>query len=126
MTWKIKKTTWIVILGMFCLLSTAFASAQSQKYEALLGTWDIQTEDGAYTMVFEFSLDGEKLVGKYTGQSGTVAMEKLSFEKNVLGFTVNLNGMVIDYAATIVEDTLAGTLTLEYGQANIVGKKRKG
>jgi len=114
----------IVTLGVFCLVLTASA-ARSQKYEALLGTWDVQTEDGSFSMVFEFSLDGEKLVGKYTGQSGTVAMEKLNFEDNLLSFSVNLNGMIIDYAATVGGEEFAGTLTLEYGQANVIGKKRK-
>ncbi len=67
----------------------------------------------------------ESLAGKYTGSSGETEMEDLSFEDNELGFSVDVNGMVIDFSATIEGENLEGMLSLEHGEANITGTKRK-
>jgi hypothetical protein len=115
----------IVCLGFFCAALSTVAGAQAQKYEDLLGTWDVQTEDGTYTFVFEFSMQGDTLVGKYTGSSGQADMENLTYENNALKFSVNVNSMVIDFSATISGEKLSGMLSLQYGEANITGTKRK-
>jgi hypothetical protein len=106
-------------------LSTAGAD-QTQKPEALLGTWDVKMEDSGREFVFEFSIKDGKLVGKYTGASGTSEMANLAFENNTVKFSVTVGGtMVIDFSAIIAEDKLTGMLSLEYGEAAIVGSKRK-
>lgn len=114
---------------LFCLSVTFLAGAQDTDYEALLGEWDVQTEDGQYTFVFVFSMEGESLKGIFQGMSGDVEMEDLSFKDSELSFTVNIDAggqaMAIDYSATIEGDTLEGYLSMEYGEANITGKKRK-
>jgi hypothetical protein len=121
----------MVIVGivLFFLSATFLASAQEADYEALLGEWDAQTEDGQYTFVFVFSMEGETLKGIFQGMTGDVEMEDLSFEENELAFTVTLDAggqsMVIDFQATIEGDSLEGFLSMEYGEANITGKKRK-
>jgi hypothetical protein len=119
----------IVGIVLFCLSATFLASAQEANYEALLGDWDVQTEDGQYTFVFVFSMEGESLKGIFQGMSGDVEMEELSFKDSELSFTVNIDAggqvMAIDYCATIEGDTLEGYLSMEYGEANITGKKRK-
>lgn len=114
---------------LFCLSVTFMAAAQEKGYEGLLGEWDVQTEDGQYTFVFVFSTEGETLMGLFKGTSGDYEMEDLSFEDYALKFTVNIDAggqsMVIDFSATIEGDTLEGYLSMEYGEANITGKKRK-
>ena len=114
----------IFFVAVFCLATASVFSAQAKKYEALLGTWDVETESGEYTFTFVFSMDGETLKGNFTGRAGDTEMENLSFEDNKLEFTVD-TGLVIDFSATIEGDTLEGMLSLEYGEANISGKKKK-
>jgi hypothetical protein len=123
------RTLWAASLAAFLGLALAvFAPAGTQtpeqKYAALLGTWDAQTEGGAYTFIFEFSIEKGVLKGKYTGSAGTTDMENLKFENNLLSFSVNVNGMALDYSAVIDGDKLSGQVSLQYGQADITGKKR--
>ncbi len=114
----------IFVVAVFCLSTASVFSGQAKKYEALLGTWDVETESGEYTFTFVFSMDGETLKGNYIGSSGEAEMENLSFEDNKLKFTVDV-GMVIHFSATIEGDALEGMLSMEYGEANITGAKRK-
>ncbi len=115
----------IIFIAVFCLSSAGVFSAQAKKYEALLGTWDVETESGEFTFTFVFSMDGETLKGTFTGDSGESEMENLSFEDNEVKFTVDIGMMVIDFSATIEGDSLEGMLSMEYGEANISGKKIK-
>jgi hypothetical protein len=115
----------IVALALIAL-PTAGAAQAGKKYEALLGTWDVKTEDGGREFVFEFFLKDNKLAGKFTGASGTSEMAGLTFEDNTVKFSVTVgNGMVIDYSAIVAEDKLSGTLSLQYGEAGITGTRRK-
>jgi hypothetical protein len=104
----------------------AQAQTQAQKPDALLGTWDVKMEDGSREFVWEFTLKDGKLAGKYSGASGTSEMANLTFENNTVRFSVTVgNGMTIDFSAIVAEDKLSGMLSLEYGEAPIVGAKRK-
>ena len=118
------KPVLIFILLIFCL-SASMVFGQAEKDKPLLGTWDVQTEDGSYEFIFEFSLQEDTLTGKFTGSSGETDMENLTFEDNKLSFSVDINGMIIDFAATIDGDSLEGMLSLEFGEANISGTRRK-
>jgi hypothetical protein len=119
------------VLGiiLFSLAVIFPAVAQEMGYKGLLGEWDVQTEDGQYTFEFVFSMEGETLKGLFKGTTGEYEMEDLSFEDNELKFTVTIEAggqsMTIDYSATIEGDSLEGFLSMEYGEANITGKKRK-
>jgi len=119
----------IVLVTIVCLIAPLSVFSQTQKYEALLGQWDVQTEDGQYTFVFNFFLKEGKLAGLFSGQAGETEMEDLTFEDNKVVFLVNIDaggqGMAIDFEATIEGDDLEGQLSLEFGEANIAGKKRK-
>jgi hypothetical protein len=118
------KVLLIFVAAVFCFSTVSVFSAQVKKYEALLGTWDVETESGEYTFTFEFFMDGDILKGNYTGRSGEAEMENLSFEDNTLKFTVDV-GMVIDFSVTVEDESLEGMLSMEYGEANITGKKRQ-
>jgi len=123
---QILTTAWIIL---FCLSVTFLAVAQEKNYEALLGEWDVQTEDGQYAFVFTFSMEDGALKGMFQGSTGEVEMEDLTYENNELTFTVNIEAggrsMPIDFSATIERDGLEGMLSLEFGEANISGKRRK-
>ena len=118
-----------VVIGTFCVGMVSPSVVQEKEYEALLGEWDVQTEDGQYTFVFVFSMEGDALKGLFKGTTGEYEMENLSFEDNQVSFTVDIDAggqtMTIDYTATIDGDALKGYLSMEYGEANITGEKRK-
>ena len=114
----------IIAAGVFCFVLAGTASAQENQYQALLGTWDVQTDSGEYGFTFVFFMDGDTLKGTYTGRSGEAEMENLSFEGNTLKFSVDV-GMVIGFTATVEDNTLEGMLSMEYGEASITGKKIK-
>ncbi len=122
-------TKLIALLAIASLMAPLSVFAQAQKYEALLGIWDVETENGQYTFVFNFSLKEGKLAGLFTGQAGETEMEDLTFEDNKVVFLVNIDAggqeMPIDFEATIAGDNLEGMLALEFGEATIVGEKRK-
>lgn len=119
----------LAVLAAILVLAVAWpaaARAQAQSYDELLGTWDVKLEDGSREFVFEFALKDGKLTGRYTGASGTADMTDLTFEGHTVKFNVTVgNGMVIAYSAVVAEDKLTGTLSLEFGDAAITGKRRK-
>ena len=89
----------------------------------------MQTEDGQFTFVFTFSMDEDTLVGMFEGPTGEVEMEDISFEDNELIFTVTVDAggqvIVVDFSATIEEDSMEGFLSMEMGEMNFSGKKRE-
>lgn len=116
-------------ISMILLAVLAFSASglsQDQKYDALLGTWDVKMEDGSREFVFEFAMKDGQLAGKYTGASGSAEMADLIFEEGTVKFNVTVGGnMIINYSAVVAEDKLIGTLSLEFGEAGITGMKRK-
>jgi hypothetical protein len=117
-------TAFLLIVALFAI--PASGTAQAQKYDALLGTWDVKMEDGGREFVFEFKMEDGKLAGKYTGASGTSEMTDLTFEDNTVKFNVTVgNDMVITYSAIVAEGKLSGMLSLQFGEAAITGTKRK-
>jgi hypothetical protein len=116
----------VLLTALFVITLTTAGATQVKNAEALLGTWDVKTEDGAREFVFEFSMKDNKLAGKFTGGSGTSEMANLTFENNTVKFSVTVgNGMVIDFSAIVAEDKLSGMLSLQYGEAAITGARRK-
>lgn len=124
--------TGFVFLGIVLtalLLTAPGICLESQQYDALLGEWDAETEGGQYTFVFKFFMQEGKLAGTFAGQSGEVEMQNLAFSDNKVTFTVEIDAggqsMAIDFEATIDGENLEGFLSMEYGEGNITGKKRK-
>lgn len=116
----------VIMVSAVAALTAPAAGAQADKYGKLPGVWDARTDDGAFKFVFEFALEDGRLAGTYTGQSGTVTMKDLNYEDGVLSFSVELSGMVIEFAASVVDDHMAGTLSLQFGEAAFAGTRRKG
>lgn len=123
---KLHTLTIVALTAALSLGLTAVGATQAQKPDALLGTWDVKTEDGAREFVFEFSMKDNKLAGKFTGGSGTSEMANLTFADNTVKFSVTVGtDMVIDFSAIVAEDKLSGMLSLQYGEAAITGARRK-
>jgi hypothetical protein len=63
------------------------------------------------------------------GPSGEVDMEDISFEDNELMFTVTVDAggqmFIVDFSATIEDDTIEGFLSMEMGEMSFSGKKRE-
>lgn len=118
-----------IVIGAVCLGMASTSGVQEKGYEALLGEWDVQTEDGQYAFVFIFSVEEDVLKGIFKGSTGEYEMKDLSFDGKDVQFTVNIDAggqtMTIDYSAAVDGDSLEGYLSMEYGEANITGKKRK-
>jgi hypothetical protein len=116
-------------LVLFCQLISSAAFGQEDPYKDLLGKWDVQTEDGQYTFVWTFIIDKGELTGTSVSSSGEFKMENLKFENGKVTFLVNVvaggQTMPIQFSAVIEGDSLRGGLSLQYGEANIVGKKKK-
>jgi hypothetical protein len=123
---KLRRLMIVALTTALVLGLSAAGRAQAQKPDALLGIWDVKTEDGSREFVWDFSLKDGKLVGKHSGASGSVDMADLTFADNTVKFHVTVgNGMVIDFSAIVADDKLSGTLSLQYGEAGITGAKRK-
>jgi polyisoprenoid-binding protein YceI len=122
-----RKKNLMVALFAGCMIfaTAAAAAAQEDKYAAVLGVWDVQTEDASFAFEFEFTLKDGELVGKFTGSSGAREMNRLTFEAGLLKFQVDVNGMIIDFTAVVTGEKMSGGLSLEYGEAAITGTKRK-
>jgi hypothetical protein len=113
----------IFLVSVFAF--SAWIAAQAKKYEPILGTWDVQTEDGSYQFTFEFTMQGDTLAGKFIGSSGESEMKDLTFENGKLTFSVDVNGMIIEFSAAIDGDNMEGMLSLQYGEANFTGVRKK-
>jgi hypothetical protein len=122
---RIRVVAAVLVAGCLAVALQAGAGFQESKYTAILGLWEAQTEDGIYTFEFEFVYRNDELVGKYHGLSGTRNMLNLSFEDGLVRFSVDVNGMILNFVATVAKDKLSGMISLQYGDANIVGAKRK-
>ena len=119
----------IFFIQVFIFFSLTAFGVQAKKHEALLGTWDVETESGSYRFIFKFILQDGDLVGIYIGNSGEAIMEDLSFEDNTICFYVIVDAidrdLILDFEATVNGNILEGIISLEYGDANIIGKKRE-
>jgi len=71
----------------------------------------------------------DTLKGLFKGSTGDYQMKDLSYENNQVQFTVTIDAggqtMSLDFFAAIDQDSLEGYLSMDYGEANVTGKKRK-
>lgn len=110
----------------FCLISTGAYGGQN---EALLGTWDVETEDGQFSFAFNFFMEEDILAGTFEGPMGDVAMQNIEFKDKQITFSleIDMGDMVIavDVDATIDGDSLQGMIAADMGDMGISGTKRK-
>ena len=115
------------ILGVRAVVSGG--QTQESPYKDLIGIWDVQTEDGQRTFIFTFSVENGELKGVFTGQLGEFKMENLKVEDGKVTFLVNLSTggqeMPINFAVIVAGESLTGMLSLQFGESDIVGRKKK-
>lgn len=123
---KTLRLGFLVLTFAFCFISTSALVGQN---EALLGTWDIETEDGQFSFAFKFSMEEDTLVGIFEGPMGDVEMQNIEFKDNHLTFSMEIDAggqvMAVDVEATIDEDTVQGMLAADMGEMGFSGSKRK-
>ncbi len=124
MTLQDRKPAAVFAAGILVVALLSAAAPQEDEYAAILGVWEAQTEDGIYTFEFEFSILNGELVGKYHGFSGTRDMQWLTYDGGLVKFQVDVNGMILNFMATVAKGRLSGVLSLQHGDANIIGTKR--
>lgn len=109
------------------IAAVAGVSAQTPN---ITGKWifEVQTDAGGGSPVFEFKQDGEKLTGKYSGAfgnadlTGTVKGNQMTF-----AFKADAQGTMVDitYKGTIEKDTIKGSLDIAgMATGTFTGKKQ--
>lgn len=110
----------------FCLISAGVYGGQN---EALLGTWDVETEDGQFSFAFKFFMEEETLAGTFEGPMGDVAMQNIEFKDNKVTFSFEIDAggqmMAVDVDGTIDGDTIEGLIAADMGEMGFSGAKRK-
>jgi len=131
MNFKIKTLIIIAVTLLLCLSAVSASSIQDKKYQALLGTWNIELDAGGQiiSMSLEFALEEDTLQGMMLFEMGDGEMEDIQFDGTELTFQVSLdvNGqvMAIDGNATIDGNSIEGTLSSEMGEAPFSGEKEE-
>lgn len=122
----------LLACALCAALILPLAAAQEKKddpYKDVLGTWDVRTDDGGYIFVFKFFIENNELKGLFTGQSGEVKMQNLKVDGTKVTFLVNVGaggqGMDINFTVFVAGDEMTGQLVLQFGEANVTGKKKK-
>ena len=117
----------VIVLVAIVLAGIAGVSAQTPN---ITGKWvfEVQTEQGGGSPVFEFKQDGEKLTGKYTGAFGSADLTgTVKGNDMVFAFKADAQGTMVDitYKGTIEKDTIKGTLDLAgMATGTFTGKKQ--
>lgn len=116
----------VILLGF----STAIAfSADSQDYDALLGTWDVTLTEMGMEMELIFTMDGDTITGEMVFDMGGAELEDIEFENGTLTFaaTVDAGGQTVSLESTaeINGDEIEGTMSSDMGDMGYVGTKRK-
>lgn len=109
----------------FCLISTGAYGGQN---EALLGIWDVETEDGQFSFALKFFMEEDTLTGTFEGPMGDVAMQNIEFKDKQITFSleIDMGDMVIavEVDAAIDGDSLQGMIAADMGDMGISGTKR--
>ena len=131
MNFKFKVLIISAVILLFSLSAIFALPVQDEKYQALLGTWNVEVDAGGQiiSMSFEFTLDEDTLQGMMLFEMGDGELEDIQFDGTELAFKVSIdvNGQVmsIDGNATIDGNSIEGTLSSEMGEAPFSGEKEE-
>ena len=124
------KVTLTCALVLLVGLSSASAlAADSQDYDALLGTWDVTLTEMGMEMELIFTMDGDTITGEMVFDMGGAELEDIEFENGTLTFaaTVDAGGQTVSLESTadISGDEIEGTMSSDMGDMGYIGTKRK-
>lgn len=123
-----------VALILTLVISLGFSTttdliAQSEEFNALLGTWDVELTDMGMVMQFIFKMEEDVLTGSLESDMGSSVMEDIVFNDNKLTLFVSIDAggqmMSIDVEATIEDDEMTGFMISDMGEAAFTGKKKE-
>ena len=127
---NIVKLAWVLSLIFSLSVPPAWGFiAQSEKNEALIGTWDVELTEMGMQMQFIFKMEEDTLTGALEFEMGSGILEEIVFEESKLTFMVTIDAggqtMTIETEATIDSEEMTGTMFTEMGDAAFEGTKRK-
>lgn len=117
-----------MIIGVLAVVMMTAVSAQ--KTVDLTGTWllQVETSQGGGSPTFTFKQTGDKLEGTYEGTFGKAQVTgEVHGNQAKWSFDVDAQGtaLTIEYAGTVENDSMKGTVTLgEFAQGTFTGKKK--
>jgi len=121
---KFRAVLFLAVLGLV-LSATAFAADPTGKWTA---TFDTQIGQQNYT--YEFKLDGDKLTGKATSQTGSTAITEGKVTGDTITFVENFdyqgNAVKITYTGKISGDEIKFTRNVaDFATEELVAKRAK-
>jgi len=127
-----KNGMFVILLSLILLAGFSGimdATPQSSKYDAIIGTWDIELDGPGMILEFVFTMEEDTLVGEMVFEMGGGVMENIVFEDNKLSFslTIDVGGQMVgvDASATVEGDTMTGYMDTDMGSTDFTGTKRK-
>ncbi|MBU4202541.1 MAG: hypothetical protein KKD59_01045, partial [Acidobacteria bacterium] len=95
-----KNGMFVILLSLILLAGFSGimdATPQSSKYDALIGTWDIELDGPGMILEFVFTMEEDTLVGEMVFEMGGGVMENIVFEDNKLSFslTIDVGGQMV-------------------------------
>jgi hypothetical protein len=117
------------IIPALALASQPGTQPQGPDEEAVLGTWDMETEFQGQQMpaVMTITMEDGELTGVWASQGMEMKMtnilvigSKLSFER-----TMGDGGMVMTFDGTVEGDTISGKWITDMGEHASSGERRK-
>lgn len=127
-----KNMSVFVILLLLILLTgfsnSVLSSGQSSKFEALIGTWDVELTEMEMLMQFVFKMEDDALTGVLEFDMGSGIMEEITFDENKLTCFVNLDAggqlINIEVLATVEGEEMTGTMITDMGDTGFTAEKR--
>ncbi len=117
---------------MFPALAIAAAPGglpQSAAEEAVLGTWDMETEFQGDQMpaTMTISMEDGELAGVWASQGMEMKMTNILVDGSKLSFerTMGDGGMVMSFDGTVDGDTISGKWITGMGELPCAGKRRE-
>ncbi len=124
----------VFVILLFLILLTGYSnsvisSVQSSKFEALIGTWDVELTEMEMVMEFVFKMEDDALTGSLEFDMGSSTMEEITFNENKFTCFVSIDAggqlMNIEILAEVESEEMTGTMISDMGEAGFMGKKRK-
>ncbi len=124
----------VFVILLFLILLTGYSNAvissvQTSKFEALIGTWDVELTEMGMVMQFVFKMEDDTLAGSLEFDTGSGIMEEITFDENKLTCLVSIDAggqlMNIDILAEVESEEMTGTMISDMGEAGFTAKKRK-
>ncbi|WKD86945.1 hypothetical protein KCTC32516_02325 [Polaribacter huanghezhanensis] len=118
-----------LVLGMFFFIATiVLTSMQSNDIKDIDGRWDYEVEAADDTMTGEMTIkksDDNYTVQIETTQFGSLELENIVLNNNVLNANIDIEGNSIEFEFKFDGDSMSGSVSTPDGDLDIKAKRRK-